>query len=99
LWERFSTAIYSVVQTLTNLDRITGLTGYYFCLVGHYPVDPVCRGEVFLRRLVDPVKKIKKIEYLTSKFDIPYSTFDIRFFGVSFSIRLAAFQASGWAEH
>ncbi len=30
--------------------------------------------------------------------DIHYSIFDIRFFKVSFSIRLAAFQASGGAE-
>jgi hypothetical protein len=31
-------------------------------------------------------------------FDIHYSIFDIRFFKVSFSIRLAAFQARGGAE-
>jgi hypothetical protein len=31
-------------------------------------------------------------------FDIRYSLFDIRFFSVSFSIKLAAFQASGWAD-
>jgi hypothetical protein len=40
---------------------------------------------------------MKLIEYLTSTFDIHYSIFDIRFFKVSFSIRLAAFQASGGA--
>jgi hypothetical protein len=31
-------------------------------------------------------------------FDIRHSLFDIRFFKVSFSIKLAAFKASGWAE-
>jgi hypothetical protein len=31
-------------------------------------------------------------------FDIRYSLFDIRFFGVSFSIKLATVQASGGAE-
>jgi hypothetical protein len=39
--------------------------------------------------------KIDRIHY----FDIRHSLFDIRFFRVSFSIRLAAFQASGGAEH
>jgi hypothetical protein len=29
---------------------------------------------------------------------LQHSIFDIRFFRVSFSIKLAAFQASGWAE-
>jgi hypothetical protein len=38
--------------------------------------------------------KIDRIHY----FDIHYSIFDIRFFRVSFSIRLAAFQASGGAD-
>ena len=42
--------------------------------------------------------KILMIEYLTSIFVIPCSIFVIRFFRVSFSIRPAAFQASGWAE-
>ena len=42
--------------------------------------------------------KIIMIEYLTSIFVIPCSIFVIRFFKVSFSIRLAAFQASGGAE-
>jgi len=45
---------------------------------------------------------IKKTEYLTSTFDIHDSIFDIRFFRVSSSIKLAAFQASGApdpAEH
>jgi hypothetical protein len=37
--------------------------------------------------------KIDRIPY----FDIHYSIFDILFFGVSFLIRLAAFQASGGA--
>ena len=32
-------------------------------------------------------------------FDIRHSLFDIRFFKVSFLNKLAAFQASGWAEH
>jgi hypothetical protein len=41
---------------------------------------------------------IKKTEYLTSTFDIHYSIFDIRFFRVSSTIRLAAFQAGGGAE-
>ncbi len=58
-----------------DLDRITGLTGF-FCLAGHYPVDPACRGEAFLRRLVDPVKKIKETEYVTSTFIIRYSLFN-----------------------
>jgi hypothetical protein len=31
-------------------------------------------------------------------FDIRYSLFDIRFFRVSFSMKLAAFQAGGWAD-
>jgi hypothetical protein len=31
--------------TPTDLDKITGLTGFFF-IAGHYPVDPV-----------DPVKK------------------------------------------
>jgi hypothetical protein len=30
-----------------------------FGLVWLYPVHPVCRGEAFLRRLVDPVRKWK----------------------------------------
>ena len=38
--------------------------------------------------------KIDRIHY----FDIRHSLFDIRFFRVSFSIRLAAFQASGGAR-
>jgi len=41
--------------------------------------------------------KIDKIHY----FDPPaaeHSLFDIRFFRVSFSIRLAVFQAGGWAD-
>jgi hypothetical protein len=38
--------------------------------------------------------KIDRIHY----FDIRHSTFDIRFFRVSFSIKLAVFLASGWAE-
>jgi hypothetical protein len=38
--------------------------------------------------------KIDRIPY----FDIHYSIFDIRFFRVSFSIRLTAFQASGDAR-
>jgi hypothetical protein len=38
--------------------------------------------------------KIGRIHY----FDIRDSLFDIRFFRVSFSIKLAAFQASGWAD-
>jgi hypothetical protein len=42
---------------------------------------------------------IKSIEFLPSTFDIQYSIFDIRFFRVSFSIKLAAFLASGWAEN
>jgi hypothetical protein len=33
----------------TDLDRITGLTGFFF-LAGHYPVDPACRGEVFFAK-------------------------------------------------
>ena len=39
--------------------------------------------------------KIKMIEYLTSIFVIPCSIFDIRFFRVSFSIRLAALLKAG----
>jgi len=39
--------------------------------------------------------KIIMIAYLTSKFVIPCSKFVIRFFRVSFSINLAAVQASG----
>ncbi len=35
---------------------------------------------------------------MTSKFDIYYLKFDIRFFRVSFLIYLAVFLASGWAE-
>jgi hypothetical protein len=42
--------------------------------------------------------KIKMIEYLTSTFVIPCSIFDIRFFRVSFSIKLFDLAASGWAE-
>ncbi len=42
--------------------------------------------------------KIIMIEYLTSIFVIPCSIFVIRFFTVSFSIKLAAFQASGVAR-
>ena len=38
-----------------------------------------------------------KIDRIHS-FDIRHSLFDIRFFKVSFSIRLAAFQASGGAD-
>ena len=38
------------------------------------------------------------IEYLTSIFVIPCSIFDIRFFRVSFSIRLAVFLARGDAR-
>jgi len=41
---------------------------------------------------------LKLTEYIPSKFDIHYSIFDIRFFKVSLSIRLAAFQARGGAE-
>ena len=41
---------------------------------------------------------IKLLEYLPSTFDIHDSIFDIRFFKVSFSIKLAAFQASGAAR-
>jgi len=33
---------------------------------------------------------LKLTEYITSKFDIHYSKFDIRFFRVSFPIKLAA---------
>jgi hypothetical protein len=40
----------------------------------------------------------KMIEYLTSTFDIHYSIFDIRFFRVSFPIKLAALQASGCVD-
>jgi len=39
----------------------------------------------------------KKIEHIPSTFDIHYSIFDIRFFRVSISIKLAAVQASGAA--
>jgi hypothetical protein len=46
----------ALIWNLADLDRITGLTGFLF-LAGHYPVDPACRGEAFLRSLVDPVKK------------------------------------------
>jgi hypothetical protein len=38
------------------------------------------------------------VSVFPSTFDIHYSIFDIRFFRVSFSIKLAAFQASGGAE-
>jgi len=38
-----------------------------------------------------------KIDRIHS-FDIRHSLFDIRFFRVSFSIRLAVFLASGWAD-
>ena len=38
------------------------------------------------------------IEYLTSIFVIPCSTFVIRFYKVSFSIRPAVFIADGWAD-
>jgi len=41
---------------------------------------------------------VKKTEYIPSTFYIQYSILDIRFFKVSFSIGLAAFQAGGWAE-
>jgi hypothetical protein len=41
---------------------------------------------------------LKKTEYITSTFDIFHSIFDIRFFRVSFSIKLAAFQARDWAD-
>ena len=40
---------------------------------------------------------IKLLEYLPSTFDIHDSIFYIRFFKVSFSIKLAVFQASGAA--
>jgi len=40
----------------------------------------------------------KSIEYLTSTFIIPCSIFVIRLFKVSFSIKLAAFQAGGTAR-
>jgi hypothetical protein len=39
----------------------------------------------------------KKIEYLPSTFDIRYSLFDIRFLKFLLLIKLAAFQAGGWA--
>ena len=42
--------------------------------------------------------KIIMVEYLTSKLIIPCSIFVIRFFKVSFSIRLDAFQASIGAD-
>jgi hypothetical protein len=42
--------------------------------------------------------KIIMIEYLTSIFVIPCSIFVIRFFRVSFSIKLVAFLASGGAR-
>jgi len=41
----------------------------------------------------------KWTEFIHSTFDIHDSKFDILFFRVSFSIKLAAFQASGRAEH
>jgi hypothetical protein len=41
---------------------------------------------------------LKKTEYITSTFDIHDSIFDIRFFKVSFPIRLAVFLASGGAR-
>jgi hypothetical protein len=48
------------------------------------------------------ISLIKKIEYIPSTFDIHYSIlvrlWRIRFFRVSFLIKLAAFLASGWAE-
>jgi hypothetical protein len=37
------------------------------------------------------ISLLKKIEYIPS-------TFDIRFFRVSFSIKLAAFQAGSWVD-
>ena len=40
----------------------------------------------------------KQTEFIPSIFDIHYSIFDILFFRISFSIRLAAFLASGWAD-
>ena len=45
--------------------------------------------------VIDPF--FYKIDRIHS-FDIHYSTFDIRFFKVSFKIRLAAFQAGGGAD-
>jgi hypothetical protein len=52
-----------------DFDRITG----FFCFVGLYPVDPACRGEAFLRRLVDPVRKIDRQNSLENfqNFQIP----------------------------
>jgi hypothetical protein len=41
---------------------------------------------------------LKWTEYITSTFDIHDSIFDIRFFKVSFPIRLAVFLASGSAR-
>jgi hypothetical protein len=49
-------------------------------------------------RCAQSFSKIIMIEYLTSIFVIPCSIFVIRFFGVSFSIKLATVQASGGAE-
>ena len=53
------------------------------------------RREVSLRSIFF----IKSTEYIPSTFHIHYSIFDIRFFKVFFSIKLAAFQARGNAEH
>jgi hypothetical protein len=44
------------------------------------------------------VSLLKKIEYIPSTFDIRHLLFDICFFRVSFSIRLAVFLACGWAD-
>ena len=49
-------------------------------------------------RCAQSFSKNNMIEYLTSIFVIPCSIFVIRFFKVSFSIKLAAVQASGNAH-
>ena len=49
-------------------------------------------------RCVQSFLKIKMVVYLTSIFIIPCSIFVIRFFKVSFSIKLAAFQTGGTAR-
>jgi len=55
------------------------------------------RSLFFLKLIVRP-KSSRQAEYIPSTFDIHYSTFDIRFFKVSFPIKPADFQASGGAD-
>jgi len=53
---------------------------------------------VFFYKLTIRHKGSGQAEFIPSTFDIHYSIFDIRFFRVSFSIKLAAAVARGGAE-